>query len=138
MIALAILGTSAVVLLERRTEIVREAGRSKERRALYVLATRKMAELELDKRLWAAGGGSASGDFGEDDPEHAGFLWEAMIVRQPVDLSEPGRLAEPGKKPKEIFRLTVLLRTPSLEEPVVVEGQFPIEEPKAEGVGGNP
>ena len=55
MIALAILGTTAVILLERRTEIVRDAARSKDRRALYVLASRKIGELELDKRLWAAG-----------------------------------------------------------------------------------
>jgi prepilin-type N-terminal cleavage/methylation domain-containing protein len=138
MIALAILGTTAVVLLDRRTEIVREAARSKERRALYVLASRKIGELELDKRLWALGGGSANGDFGEDDSDYAGFTWEAAVLRQPVDLSEPGRLPDPGKKPREIFRLSLLLRAPSLEDPILIEGQFPTEEKKEEPQPGQP
>ena len=144
MIALAILGTTAVVLLERRTEIVRDAARSKDRRALYVLASRKLAELELDRRLWAASGGTASGDFGEDDADHAGFLWEAQVVRQPMDLTEPGTAPDLAARPKEVFRLTVLLKAPSLDDPVLVEGLFPMEEPKPEQPttpppsGGNP
>jgi hypothetical protein len=142
MIALAILGTTAMVVLERRTEVVREAARSRDRRTLFVLASRKIAELELDKTLWVSTGGAASGDFGEESPDYAGFTWEALIVRMPVDLSSPGQLPEPGKKPEEIFRLGLMLRAPSIEEPVLLEAQFPVpappKAPEPPSGGGNP
>lgn len=135
--ALVILASTAVVLLGRRVEVVRDAARSKDQRALYVLASQKMAELELDPALRAGPGGSSHGDFAEVDPEYAGYTWEYSMVRERIDLLEPGELLDPAKKPKELFRLTLALSSPNLEEPLVVEAYLPAVDPAAEAAEEN-
>ena len=50
--ALGILATVIVVLLERRTVVVRDAARSRDLRTAWFLAAQKMGELELDPDLW--------------------------------------------------------------------------------------
>ena len=130
--ALVILASTAVILLGQRVEVVRDAARAKDQRALYILASQKMAELELDANLRAGPGGSSHGDFGEVDREYAGYTWEYALVRERVDLALPGELVDPTKKPKELFRLTLALVSPNLEEPLVVEAYLPPVDPAAE------
>ena len=138
LMALVILASTAVVLLGRRVDVVRDAARAKDQRALYVLASQKMAELELDVNLRAGPGGSSHGDFGETDPEYAGYTWEYALVRERIELTEPGELADPTRKPVELFRLTLGLVSPNLEEPLVIEAYLPIHDPAAEGAEENP
>src|SRR6516164_3201720 len=70
MIALAIIGVTAVVLLQQRLEIVRAAARARDLRTAWVLTSQKVAELELDPTLWTGAGRQSNGDFYEVDPEY--------------------------------------------------------------------
>lgn len=139
LLALAILGTTAVVLLGRRVEIVREAAASRDLRVAWMLAARKMAELELDRSLWGAAGGSAAGDFGQEDPAYAGFTWEYLVARRPVPIEDPHRPKDQiPPKPRELFHLALRIGIPGVEEPIVLESFFPVPaaEPEAEPPAG--
>lgn len=135
MIALAIIGITAVVLLDQRLQVVRDAARARDLRSAWVLAAQKMAELELDKTLWAGPPSQSNGDFAEVDfdpasgrPRYGDYLWEYVIVREPIEVSDPNN-AQQDKKPVEILRLTLRVYAPGLDEPVVLEGEFPIQDP---------
>ncbi len=128
-IALAIIALTAVVLLDRRVEIVRDAGRSRDVRIAWFLASQKLGELELDKALWQGQGGSSSGDFGELGEPYARFTWEYMVVRVPVETVDPLSTPTP-QKPKEIFRLGLKVATEGLGEPILLEAMFPVPESK--------
>ena len=131
MIALAIIGITAVILLEQRLQIVRDAARARDLRTAWVLAAQKIAELELDPTLWAGASTQSNGDFSEVNPDYAAFYWDYQILREPIDLSDPND-PRSEKKPRELMRLTLMVRSPGLEEPIVLESQFPIRDPKAE------
>jgi hypothetical protein len=137
MLALAILGTVAVVILDQRVEIVREAAAARDSRTVWMLASRKIAELELDKTLWRGTGGSSNGHFGDLDPEYEAFTWEYLAAREPVETQDPA-LRKPTDKPKEIFRLVLAVRAPGTELPVVIEALIPVEEVQAPAEGGAP
>lgn len=127
MIALAIVALTSVVLLDRRVEVVRDAGRSRDLRTGWMLASQKIAELELDDSLWAGPGGQSHGDFADLDPEYRRFQWEYLIQREPIDCSEPGAEAGAGLvKPRELMKLTLVVRAEG--EPIVIEAQFPVFE----------
>jgi hypothetical protein len=130
MIALAIVALTAVVLLDRRMEIVRDAGRGRDVRTAWVLASQKLAELELDKTLWQGEGSGSSGDFSDSGPAYARFTWEYVAARVPVETMNPAdALQGPPKKPKEIFRLGLKVDAQGLGEPVLLEAMFPVQEP---------
>jgi prepilin-type N-terminal cleavage/methylation domain-containing protein len=131
MIALAIIGVTAVVLLNQRLEVVRDAGRARDLRTVWVLASQKLAELELDKSLWLGQGSQSNGDFREVDADYRDFYWEYQIVRIPIDLSDPKDLKS-DKKPRELLRLTLGVKAPAIEEPFVLEAEFPILDPAAQ------
>lgn len=142
MIALAIIGVTAVVLLEQRLEIVRDAGRARDLRTVWVLASQKMAELELDKSLWTGQGLQSNGDFADVDPDYRDYYWEYQIVRVPIEVADP-KDPKSDKKPRELLRLTLGVRAPGVEEPFVLEAEFPIQDPsrqptKAPGDGKSP
>jgi prepilin-type N-terminal cleavage/methylation domain-containing protein len=130
MIAMAIIGVTAVVLLQQRIEIVRDAARARDLRTSWVLASQKLAELELDPTLWTGAGMQSNGDFSEVDPEYGAFYWEYQIIREEIDLSDP-RDPKAEKKPRELLRLTLMVRAPNAEDPIILEAQFPIQDPKA-------
>jgi type II secretion system protein I len=130
LIALAIIALTAAVLLDQRVEVVRDAGRARDARAAWVLASQKMAELELDKAIWVGQGGSASGDFGDRGSDYAEFTWESLVTRRPVPTNDP---LKPEQKPKEIFHLALRVSAPGLEEPAVLEALFPVDPPKPAG-----
>jgi hypothetical protein len=147
MIAMAIIALTAVVLLDQRLEVVRDAARARDLRTSWVLASQKMAELELDRTLWTGMGSQSNGDFSEVDPDAASFLWEYQIVREPIDISDP-KDPKSDKKPRELLKLTLSVRAPGIEEPIVLEAEFPIQDatpapsPSADGKdpasGGQP
>ena len=144
MIAMAIIGVTAVVLLQQRIEIVRDAARARDLRTAWILTSQKVAELELDPTLWTGAGMQSNGDFSEVDPSYGVYSWEYQIVREQLDLSDP-KDPNAEKKPRDLMRLTLMVRAPSTDEPIVVEAQFPIQDPKAaaaaapaEGEGAQP
>jgi prepilin-type N-terminal cleavage/methylation domain-containing protein len=132
MLALAILGTCAVVILDQRVDVVREAASARDMRSAWMLASRKIGELELDKTLWRGTGGASNGDFSELGSDYAAFTWEYAAAREPVETQEPA-LRKPGEKPKEIFRLVLAVRAPGTETPVVIEALVPVAEEKPPG-----
>lgn len=128
MIAMAIIGVTAVVLLQQRIEIVRDAARARDMRTSWILTSQKLAELELDTTLWTGAGMQSNGDFSEVSPDTSAFYWEYQIVREPIDLGDP-KDPKAEKKPRDLLRLTLAVRAPGTDEPIVVEAQFPIYEP---------
>jgi hypothetical protein len=128
MVALAIVALASVVLLSQRVDLVREAQNTRDVRTAWILAAQKVAELELDAKLWTAEGGGGSGDFGGLDPAFPHCVYEFMIQREEVPTNDP---ANPAEKPKEIFRLRFMVNAPALEKPVVLEAFFPIEQAAA-------
>jgi len=146
MIAMAIIGITAVVLLEQRLQVVRDAGRARDLRTAWILASQKLAELELDKTLWLGQGSQNNGDFSDVDAEYGHFLWDYQIVKQQIDVSDP-KDPESEKRPRELLRLTLVVRSAGMEEPIVLEAEFPIQDNKPEpppaadpagGSGGKP
>src|SRR5262245_45382616 len=89
MIAMAIIGVTAVVLLQQRIEIVRDAARARDLRTSWILTSQKLAELELDPTLWTGAGLQSNGDFSDVAPEYGDFYWEYQIVREEIDLTDP-------------------------------------------------
>lgn len=135
MVALLIVALTAVLLLDRRVQVVRDAGRARDLRTAWLLAAQKMAELELDPAVWTGTGGSAGGDFSELGADGARFQWESLVVRQPIETNDP---LDPRQKPKEVFRLTLRVAAEGLEEPLLLEAQFPVEEIPKAGEGAPP
>jgi hypothetical protein len=127
MIALVIIGLTAVVLLDRRVEIVRDAERARDTRLAWVLAARKLAELEMDPAVWQPAGGQSNGDFSDVDAAYGRYLWEYAVVRVPVPTNDPLKTQQ---KPKEILRLTLRVVTPAQEEPILLEALFPVDQGK--------
>ncbi|HEX7896416.1 MAG TPA: prepilin-type N-terminal cleavage/methylation domain-containing protein [Planctomycetota bacterium] len=130
MLALAILAMAVVVVLDQRVDVVREAGSARDARTMWMLASRKIAELELDRELWLGTGGTAAGNFGDLDAEYAPFTWEYVAAKEMVEAQDPA-LLKPGDKPKEIFRLVLAISMPGLEKPLVVEAMLPVQTPPA-------
>jgi hypothetical protein len=135
MIAMAIVALTAVVLMDQRIGIVRGAGRARDMRTSWVLASQKMAELELDKTLWIGRGSQSNGDFGEVSPDYSLFQWEYQILRETVDIADPLKPAEKkdDQKKRELYRLTMTVRSPGIDEPLVLEAEFSVEPPKPPG-----
>lgn len=128
---MAIIGVTAVVLLDQRIAIVQDAARARDMRTSWILASQKMAELELDKTLWTGLGGGSNGDFGDVDPEYGVFQWEYQIVREVIDTTPAGETASKDEsKKRELFRLTLTVRAPGIDDPIILEGEFPVAPPK--------
>jgi len=132
LIAMAIIGITAVVLMDQRIVIVQDATRARDKRTCWVLATQKMAELELDKTLWVGLGSSNNGDFSDVDPEYGGFAWEYQIVREEIVTADPQDLPknQDEAKKRELFRLTLTVRSPGADDPIVLEAEFPTTPPQ--------
>jgi len=132
LIAMAIIGITAVVLLDQRIVIVKDAARARDKRTSWVLATQKMAELELDKTLWVGLGSSNNGDFSEVDPEYGVFAWEYQIVREEIQTADPLDVPKDKNevKKRELFRLTLTVRAPGVDDPIVLEAEFPTAPPQ--------
>ena len=132
LVAMAIIGLTAVVLLDQRIGIVQDAARARDKRTSWVLASQKLAELELDPTIWTGLGGQNNGDFAEVDPELAAFQWEYQIVRELIDTAGPTDPQKDDPKKRELYRLTLTVRAPGSDEPIVLEAEFPVDPPKPE------
>lgn len=132
LIAMAIVGITAVVLLDQRMQIVQDAGRARDMRTCWILASQKMAELELDKTLWVGLGSSSNGDFGDVDPDYGLFTWEYQILREEIETRAQTDATAPKdeNKKRELFRLTMTVRAPGIEDPIILEAEFPVLPPK--------
>jgi hypothetical protein len=133
LIAMAIIGVTAVVLLDQRIAVVQDAARARDKRTCWVLAAQKLAELELDKTLWTGRGSSNNGDFLDVDREYAAFTWEYEIIREVIETGDPSQPAQQqdDSKKKEVFRLTLGVRAPGMDDPIVFEAEFPTTPPPA-------
>lgn len=129
---MAIIGITAVVLLDQRVAIVQDAARTRDRRTVWVLAAQKLAELELDKTLWVGLGTQNNGDFADVDPEYAPFTWEYQIVREVIETADPATPPKEDAQKRELFRLTLSVRAPGVEDPIVLEGEFSTTPPKTD------
>jgi prepilin-type N-terminal cleavage/methylation domain-containing protein len=132
LVAMAIIGITAVVLLDQRIAIVKDAARARDKRTCWVLASQKMAELELDKTLWVGLGSSNNGDFSDVDPEYGAFSWEYQIVREEIQTSDPAQTKTDEIKKRELYRLTLLVRAPGIEEPIILEAEFSTTPPPSD------
>jgi prepilin-type N-terminal cleavage/methylation domain-containing protein len=134
LIAMAIVGITAVVLLDQRIAIVQDAGRARDMRTCWILASQKMAELELDKTLWVGLGTSSNGDFADVDPDYGLFNWEYSILREVIDTTPQGEAASKDEaKKRELYRLTLTVRAPGINDPIILEAEFPVAPPKPPG-----
>jgi prepilin-type N-terminal cleavage/methylation domain-containing protein len=124
LIAMAIIAVTAVVLLDQRMVIVQDAAKARDKRACWILASQKLAELELDPKLWVGTGGQNNGDFSDVDPEYAPFLWEYQIVREVIKTSSADAAKQDDSNKKELYRLTLTVRAPGIDDPIVLEGEF--------------
>lgn len=118
MIALAIVALTVVFLLGKRVDVVREAARSRDVRTVWLLASQKIAELELDPTVWQGPGTQSNGDFGEMDPSYAAYAWDYTVSREIVPTNDPAKLDE---KPSEIFRLAFQVNGPEFADPLKFE-----------------
>jgi len=131
---MAIVGITSVVLLDQRIAIVQDAGRARDMRTCWILASQKMAELELDKTLWVGLGTSSNGDFADVDPDYGLFNWEYSILREVIDTTPPGEGASKDEaKKRELYRLTLTVRAPGIDDPIILEAEFPVTPPKPPG-----
>ena len=91
LVAIMIVAVVAMVLLYRRIDVVRDAGRIRDERIAWTLAALKMGDLSRDPTIIAD---SDSGDFATDSPDQAGFKWSYESTVEPVQLDEaPGQAA---------------------------------------------
>lgn len=125
--ALAILGLVAVVLLDRRIEVVRDAGHTRDQRLSWTLAAWKMGEIERDTKLFEGNGESDSGGFEELSADYAGFAWEYEAKREEVKTNDP---ENPEEKPKEVMRVRLKVRRGDEESLVELDAMFAIAQPQ--------
>ena len=124
MVALAILAVVTVLLLGKRTDIVRDAAQTRDMRTAWTLAAQKIGELELDPTVFSEEGGGSSGDFHEYGEEYQDFRYDYDVRKEEVPTNDP---KDTTQKPATLFRLTLTVRTPgSEEEPIVLEGLYPV------------
>jgi len=117
LVAIVIIAVVAMVLLYRRVDIVRDAGKVRDERVAWMLAAWKMGELSSDPAGILA---SATGDFADSQPDHAGFLWSYTSEREEVPIDD-----SPDHKPVEILRVRLTILTPEEEELQSLEAMFP-------------
>ncbi len=123
MVALAIIGLVAVLLLAKRVDVVKDAGKTRDERLAWVLAAWKMGEIERDPAVFQGGGISGSGDFNDLAPEYAEYYWETEPVREKVATNDP---EIPDELPKEIWRVKLRVRRGN-EPPILeIESMFPV------------
>ena len=120
LVAIVIIAVVAMVLLYRRVELVRDAGKLRDERVAWMLAAWKLGELSSDP---AAIQSSATGDFADSQPDQAGFLWAYTAEREEVPIDD----ASDQKNP-EILRVRLKILGPDEEELQSLEAMF--EAPK--------
>ena len=119
LVAILIVAVVSMVLLQRRIEVVRDAGRIRDERVAWTLAALKMGQLSRDP---AAITGSDSGDFAEDSPDQAEFTWSYESEREAVPLDEA-----PGQPPREVLRVRLKIFDPDEVQLQSLEAMFSVD-----------
>ncbi|MBI2932516.1 MAG: prepilin-type N-terminal cleavage/methylation domain-containing protein [Planctomycetes bacterium] len=122
-VALAILGLVAVVLLNQRVEVVRDAAKTRDQRLAWSLAAWKMGEIERETEIFMGEDSADSGTFEDYAPEYQGFVWEYEATREEVPTNDP---ENPDEKPKEIFIVKLKVRREGGEALIELQGMFPV------------
>ena len=117
LVAILIIAVVALVLLYRRIDVVRDAGRLRDERVAWTLAALKLGDLSRDP---AALREADQGDFSEDAPDQARFQWSYETQKEIIPLDET-----PGQNPRSVRR--VRLKIFDSEEALLqeVEAMFP-------------
>lgn len=126
MVALAIIGVVAIVLIGQRVEVVREADRTRAKRVGWTLAAWKMGEIERDESLFEGTGKADRGGFEELSADYSDYGWEYEANLEQVPTNDP---SDPADQAKEIFRLKLRVSRHSTGETVMeLEAMYPRRE----------
>jgi len=127
-IALAILGVVAIIILDQRIQVVRDADDTRDRRVGWTLAAWKMGEVERDTKLFEGNGQSDTGGFEDLSADYADYAWSYEAAREDVPTNDPD---DPDEKPKQIFRVKLKVLKRATEASLVeIDGLFPVKEPE--------
>lgn len=119
LVAILIVAVVAMVLLNRRIEVVKDAARIRDERVAWTLLAFKMGDLSRDPAAIAP---SDSGDFSTDSPDQAAFRWSYESQREPVPLDE-----SPDQKAREVLRVRLKIFDPEDVELQALEAMFSVE-----------
>lgn len=120
MMAIAIIGLVATLVLVQRIEIVAETTVTRDLRTAWALAAQKMAQIEMEIRQEKYERHTNSGNF-EDEPE---FRYDYSVDKEEIVVSDAN---SPQEKRAEILRIKLTVTTPG-KEPVVLESYYPKQE----------
>jgi len=110
LIAIAILSIATVALLGKRVEIIHEAEEIRNNRIMWMLASQKMAEIQISKDVVAGEEiYTNSGDF----EQYPGFKWDVEIKKEKIII---GNKEDQNNKPKEIYRGNLTITPPNMKE----------------------
>jgi len=118
MVAIVILAVVAMVLLYRRVDIVRDAGKIRDERLAWTLAAYKLGDLSSNPSAILP---SATGDFSDSQPDQAGFLWAYTSEREEIPIDDAQ-----DQEPVEILRVRLTILSPDEEELQSLEAMFPV------------
>jgi prepilin-type N-terminal cleavage/methylation domain-containing protein len=128
-IALAILGVVAIIILDQRIQVVRDADDTRDRRVGWTLAAWKMGEIERDMKLFEGNGEGDSGGFEDLATDYTDYAWSYEAAREDVPTNDPDN---PDEKPKQIFRVKLKVVKRATDASLVeIEGLFPVREAEA-------
>jgi hypothetical protein len=97
LVAILIIAVVALVLLYRRIDVVRDAGRLRDERVAWTLAALKLGDLSRDPSTLRE---SDQGDFSDDAPDQADFRWSFETQKEIIPLDET-----PGQNPRSVRRI---------------------------------
>ena len=117
LVAVLIVAVVAIVLINRRIEVVQDAARLRDERVAWTLAALKMGDLSRDP---AAIMDSDSGDFSKDAPDQANFRWSYESHLEPIPLDEG-----PDETPRSLRRVKLKILDPEDVELQTLEALFP-------------
>ena len=129
LVAILIVAVVAMVLLQRRVEVVRDAARLRGQRIAWILASLKMGLISQNPATILP---ADSGDFSKDAPDQTDFRWSYEMVKVPIPLGEPE-----GEPPRELQRLHLKIFDPEGVELQSLEALYPVIEGDP-ATGGSP
>lgn len=120
MMAIAIIGLVATLVLVQRIEIVAETTVTRDMRTAWALAAQKMAQIEMEIKQEKYERHTSSGNF-DNEPE---FRFEYTVDKEEIVVSDPNASQE---KRAEILKIKLTVTTPG-KEPIVLEAYYPKQE----------
>ncbi|OHB69390.1 MAG: hypothetical protein A2W23_01440 [Planctomycetes bacterium RBG_16_43_13] len=108
LLAVAILALVTVVLLSKKVEIMRDAGRARDYKVASLLASQKMAEIEMKKEIF--GGQETFTEYG-DFEGYPGFGWSYDVAKQYITIGAPPADGSQQKQ-YEIYLVNLYIKYP--------------------------